>query len=822
MAPRSQAVALCLLVLSGQLGGCARDVDGDGYGGDVDCDDADPDVHPDRTEACDGVDTDCDGALASEEIDDDGDAFTECDGDCDDANPWVFYGSPETCDGVDTDCDGALSAAELDGDGDGVTPCGGDCDDGDATVHPGAAEGCDGLDTDCDGDGGSDETDDDGDGLSECDGDCDDTDPVIHPGADEDCDGIDTDCDGSYGPDEIDDDGDGVTECLHDCDDADFEIHPGAEEGCDGVDTDCDGQLGPLELDDDGDGLSDCDGDCDDTDDAFTGWQPVELPAVIVDDFEPDGAWSRLGTDRWLLGTTPPTIGGGTAQTTVTAGWSGVMTGLMHTGDSHPGTVDPTALLGPWILPAWQVELTGVEVDVEGDGTIKVELKDAANTVVFEDVAAVTPADGLTTLSFNTAPVVPLKFVTWLLDGAGTATVHEVRLLVASDHDFTAAEAALLFGYSHLSRNWDPVTGWIRDRSTSPAADWGNVSAMGTFALATALMADLGYVAAGDAATIVQTIRDALLDLPVVASVGLLPHFIDGGDILAETEWSSVDSAIAWLATGLACELTGLEAAGLEAALVGVDWDSLSAGNSAPVSHGVASSGAMLGSSWNAWGAESWLVGVAASPSLGSSTQLELVDVSAPRTADGSGFGDELSALLFEMTGTDVWGVDWSAHRQAAWQDQVDWLAGDYRAMGLVGVSACEVPEPWGMEPTDPVYGAWGLGGFSSLANDGSAVAGYPIVAPHWAAMVGAEHPGTLDRLVRGLVETAGILTPMNSVESVGIDAGGQVRWNALKGSWNLGLQSLGAARAIYACSEQEYPVHGASLWSEGYGWMMP
>ena len=38
------------------------DEDGDGYDADVDCDDANPDVHPDATEtAGDGVDSNCDG-----------------------------------------------------------------------------------------------------------------------------------------------------------------------------------------------------------------------------------------------------------------------------------------------------------------------------------------------------------------------------------------------------------------------------------------------------------------------------------------------------------------------------------------------------------------------------------------------------------------------------------------------------------------------------------------------------------------------------------------------------------------------------------------
>ena len=112
------------------------DVDQDGYGADVDCDDANPAIHPGAVEECNGLDDDCNGVL------DDGPGFPQ----------YAFYpdADGDGYAGIDT-CTAELSVMAC------AAPPGyaglcEDCDDADKAIYPYAIEVCDnGKDDNCNG-----------------------------------------------------------------------------------------------------------------------------------------------------------------------------------------------------------------------------------------------------------------------------------------------------------------------------------------------------------------------------------------------------------------------------------------------------------------------------------------------------------------------------------------------------------------------------------------------------------------------------------------------------------------------------------------------
>ncbi len=300
------------------------DADGDGWATCVDCDDGDPEVNPDATELCNGVDDDCDDSIDEDDADDaatwyldgDGDGYglddvttQACEaptgyaalsGDCDDADTAFNPGATEDdcADPNDYNCDGSVGYA--DADGDGWAACE-DCDDNNSAAAPDVAEVCDGADNDCDGVADEDDATDaatwnidyDGDGYGvtdyqtlACDQpsgyvadatDCDDTDASVSPAASESCNGVDDDCDGTV---DEDDAGDAATWYL-DADGDGYGLDTATDVACDqpsgfaatgGDCDDGDASVNPAAAED-CDGVdNDCDGDTDEDPEGETTW----------------------------------------------------------------------------------------------------------------------------------------------------------------------------------------------------------------------------------------------------------------------------------------------------------------------------------------------------------------------------------------------------------------------------------------------------------------------------------------------------------------------------------------------------------------------
>lgn len=536
--------------------------------------------------------------------------------------------------------------------------------------------------------------------------------------------------------------------------------------------------------------------------------------SMLVDDFQPQPApgtpvyrFNRLGGDRGALNTSSLVLSTGLITTTVAPrrDWGGAWLSLNHLA-AEGVSLNFAALQPAPIRPAYQSRVTGLTARVTS-GTpgrrLRFELKDG-DQVRWQD--AITLAGGPQEASFALPPLGEITQLTWVLDQASPGdrvTLGRVALTAVTPVTDTAT-VAFVWSYGMLLNNWSPATGLVRDKATDASGAFDAIQATGSLAAATALAVQLGVVARADATRIVGQIERALL-VNTPRFHGLLPHFVTAAptgaiSIAPETEWSSVDTVIAAVGLLTAQHALGLDPSRTEELLRRIDWADLT-GADGMVAHGYHFSGERIASTWDVFGGESWLVGLA---HAGATDRVAPISSAAPPTANGSGFIDELAWLFVPPPSEhDAWGSSWATYRGEAADRQLAYYPARspdscLARLGLFGLSAAEVPAP---PLTGGTYQAFGVGGQFAEPNDGAATLGAPAVTPHEVGLIASLRPDAALAMWDWLI-ASGAFSPLTNVESLlfpadaSCDPDGMV-WNGLKGSWNLALQTLGWGRYL-------------------------
>jgi len=536
---------------------------------------------------------------------------------------------------------------------------------------------------------------------------------------------------------------------------------------------------------------------------------------LLVDDFTPQPYqgqalyfFNRLEGDRGAINDSLMEWGKGQVTTTVSAenSWGGVWMSLNHPiREGLP--VNFSAILPPQIKPAYQSQITGITVVIARSTPGRafwLELKDGSQLRWRHGISL---EGRQQTLNADLPALGNINQLVWVLDRAapGDSVVIQRVSFTATTQITDTATAAFVWSYGMLLANWNPATGLVRDKAKDASGEFDAIQATGCLAAATASAEQLGIVEHSAAVQVVDKIGDTLLrKLP--RSHGLWPHWVKvspAGEpaIVENTEWSSVDTAIAALGLLAAQSGLGLDTSGTEQMLRAIDWQALVTPGG--ISHGYTYAGDPIPYAWDVFGGESWLVELAYAGATG---RVASIAFAAPPTANGSGFIDELAWLFVPPpAGLDYWGTHWALYRLAATDQQTQYYpthapASCFAQLGLFGLSAGEAPAP-ALVPQASIYQAFGVGGHFTPANDGSALLGAPAVVPHYAAMLASLRPQEAIQMWDWLMN-AGYFTPLNDVESLMFPAGSAcdastAAWNQLKGSWNLSLQTLGWGRYL-------------------------
>lgn len=484
--------------------------------------------------------------------------------------------------------------------------------------------------------------------------------------------------------------------------------------------------------------------------------------------------------------------------------WTGMWHSLAGLARETQRTLDFAKPGGDGVLEAWQARVNSVMIEVQGCGTLKLEIKAPDEKVLWEKTLEIdSPKPGPIQMPVSPHQVRNAKFLNWTAEPGSNLTFSTLRLGVELPAG-TSERHLLLASYAKLQRCWSPESGLIRDRAHIEAGAFDSIPASGYFALAAATLsqAAVGMVEPEFARRVVRRLHDTLLQLP--KAKGLLPHFVKrvNGQLTIHpgTEFSSIDTAIclqSLLLASIILEDKELIESSLKM-IKAVDIKALRLGDGA-ISHGFREDGvSKLPYGWRDWGGETALVLLLSR--MAAPDDLTAVMEKTGRVWQGTGFITEIQSLFhpdFDSSSPDALsGVSWLDARHKMLEEQKAYFPKQQPESfaaknGFFGLSAGE-----------GVYG-------TSYVVGGVDLKSQTAIHPHYFIMSAAleKNPKAVHLMLRRFAQS-GCYHPLGLVETLSADG---ARRLPMIGGLNAGFEALGAYHLFAKAEKKENVIYKAS-----------
>lgn len=479
------------------------------------------------------------------------------------------------------------------------------------------------------------------------------------------------------------------------------------------------------------------------------------------------------------------------------AQWGGLWHSLAGKGADRETTLDFQQAYPAFIPPAYQPKIMAVRLRGHGHGAVKLEIKDAAENILWSDRWGM---DTATDQDF-VRPIPMLhraKLLNWISESGCRMCLDQIALEIEMP-ELPTDLRVFLKSYVKLARCYDPSSGLVKDRAHSDSGAFDSVPACGMFCLASAVAKEQGIVSDTFAKDLLRRTHRVISGVKTAS--GLLPHFLHrsptgGFEIHPGTEYSSVDTAIYYHSMLIAAQILGdAETAGsLIESIRRIRMDDL-LDASGHVIHGLNSDGSRIPASWQDWGGETALVLLFQHLALGDDAAAKMK--TDGKAWQGTGFIPEIQSLFFPGFDTDtkdhVSGQNWAAirddnlKRQRAYFKQ---LPAPLDGTGVFGLSAGE--------------GRRGMGYLVS----GTDLADQTIIHPHYMLMSASRWNDTTTAITfMESLEKTGTLPPWGMVENIDVKTGEML---PMLGSLNAGFEALAAYHLLAKHRKQPDAIYQA------------